>query len=171
MTKFFSLTVGVIALALTLGTPAVSEACGHHCGYGRWGYGYGHGCGWSYNYRCGCGCYGYYYTPGCCYASSGGYVYPMMAYSPSSTVVAANTATIQVTVPAGAKVYVDGNITSQTGAQRNFESPQLAPGTDFSYDLKVVWHDKDGTEVTQTRRVAVRANASISVNFGTEPAE
>jgi uncharacterized protein (TIGR03000 family) len=167
MTKYFSLTLGVIALALTLGTPAISDACGHRCGYGRWGCGYGHGCGcWSYNYRCGCG---YYYAPGCCYASGGGYVYPMLAFDSSSP--AANTATIQVTVPADAKVFVDGSVTTQTGAQRKFESPQLAPGFDYSYDLKVVWHDRDGTEVTQTRRVAVRANATINVNFGTEPAE
>jgi uncharacterized protein (TIGR03000 family) len=86
-------------------------------------------------------------------------------------VAATNTASIRVTVPAGAKVWVDDKTTMQNGSERFFESPPLTPGADFSYDIKAQWRDQDGKEVTQTRRVNVSANASIRVDFMTVAAE
>jgi uncharacterized protein (TIGR03000 family) len=173
MTKFFALTIGVAA-ALALATPGVSNACGR---------GFCFGCGPCYDY---CDCYGwqgcgYCYRPcydwidtrfGCCqayapsywYASSGTVVYPAQAYNARPQVVAANTAHIHVTVPAGAKLWFDDEGTTQTSSERFFESPPLTPG-DHRYNIKAQWRDQDGKVVTRTRHVDVRANASIDVDF------
>jgi uncharacterized protein (TIGR03000 family) len=68
-------------------------------------------------------------------------------------------------VPADAKLWFDGAATRQSGAVREFESPQLKPGKEYTYDVKAQWRDADGKEVTRTRRVDVRANANVTVDF------
>jgi uncharacterized protein (TIGR03000 family) len=78
-----------------------------------------------------------------------------------------NTARLHVIVPADAKVWFGSAATQLTGAVRRFESPQLAPGKDYTYDLKATWSE-NGKEVTRTRHVDVRANANLTVDF-TQP--
>ena len=68
-------------------------------------------------------------------------------------------------VPPDAQVWFDGKLTSQSGETRYFASPPLAPGRQYVYDVKVRWRDKDGKEVTRTRRVDVSANANVTVDF------
>jgi uncharacterized protein (TIGR03000 family) len=150
MKKFFALGLGVIAVAIVLGTPGISNASGGI----KLGFGYGYGPGWGYGPY-----YGPYYP---------GYFYrPVTVYIVQApVVVAANTARIRVTVPADAKVWVDDQLSMQTGTERSFESPQLALGWDYSYDIKALWRDSNGREVAQTQRVSVRANATILVTFG-----
>jgi uncharacterized protein (TIGR03000 family) len=76
-----------------------------------------------------------------------------------------NGARIRVIVPQDAKVWFDNRMTQQTGTERNFQSPALTPGRDFSYDVKAQWKDQNGKEVTQTRHVDVRANSNVTVDF------
>jgi len=177
MMKFFAPTALLAAVALTLATPGVSDACGRGCGHRYrcweshpcW---QGYGCGyrtcdtWIY-----CGYRSYCYAP--CYGSPYAIAYtnPVQRYASTQHVVADNTASIRVTVPAGATVWFDDNKTTQTGSERLFESPPLTPGRHYSYDLKAQWRDQDGKEVTQTRHVDVSANASVSVEFGPLAAE
>jgi len=97
-----------------------------------------------------------YYTP--MYA---GQDYSYGAYVPARD----NEARLRVVVPADAKVWVDGKATQQTGAVRSFESPPLTPGKQYSYDIKAQWRDSNGKEVTRSRRVDVRANAAVDVDF------
>ena len=55
-----------------------------------------------------------------------------------------NTATIQVSVPADAKVWFDDSPTEQTGSERSFESPPLTPGKTYSYMITAQWRGPDG---------------------------
>jgi uncharacterized protein (TIGR03000 family) len=75
-----------------------------------------------------------------------------------------NTARIRVVVPPDARVSFGGSATQQTGQVRFFQSPALTPGKDYSYDVKATWNE-NGKEVTRTRHVDVRANATASVDF------
>jgi uncharacterized protein (TIGR03000 family) len=101
------------------------------------------------------------YSPGYSYAaeSSEGYYYG--ALSPSQD----NMARIRLVVPTDAKVWFDNKATSQGGRERDFQSPQLVPGREYGYDVKVQWHDANGKDVTRTRHVDVRANANVTVDF------
>ena len=155
-------------------------------GYGGWGYGgLGYG-GWGYG---GYPYYGGYY---------GGYDYPSYAYSypyysdyypsvaiapssvpstsyyynPSVNVTAPNqstAATVDVNVPANAKVWFDDSATTQTGTMRVFASPPLDPSGTYHYNVRVQWND-NGQMKEETRRVEVRPGQTSVVDF-TQPAK
>jgi uncharacterized protein (TIGR03000 family) len=74
-----------------------------------------------------------------------------------------STAVITLNVPDGAYVYVQGQQTRQSGTQREFVSPPLAPGKNYTYDVKVQWTEND-KPAEQTFKVAVRAGDRKSVN-------
>jgi len=135
-------------------------------GYGGWGYG-GYG-GWGYPYA---GGVGYYYPD---YA---GYSYPPYSagYSPAPTVYqsfyaaqpaapAPNTVLIDVNVPAEATVWIDGNPTTQTGANREYVTPALTPGQNYSYQVKARWMD-NGQPVEKTQKVTFQAGNQVQLNF------
>jgi uncharacterized protein (TIGR03000 family) len=91
------------------------------------------------------------------------------AYSYGSTAPAQdNEARIKVMVPQDAKVWFNGHLTKETGTVRDFDSPALAPGKDFTYDVKAQWRDQNGKEVTRTRQVNVRANSNVTVDFNNQ---
>jgi uncharacterized protein (TIGR03000 family) len=154
-------------------------------GYGGYYGGYYPG---SYGYA-GLGYGGYY--PGYVTNSSGGY-YPGYTYASgpvySGNIVAAagppatvngtrqasyytpaadNKAHLHVHVPAGARVWVGGAATTQTGTERDFVSPELNPGKTYSYEVKARW-TQDGQPVEETRTVKVRANETSNVRFGSQ---
>jgi uncharacterized protein (TIGR03000 family) len=74
---------------------------------------------------------------------------------------------LMVRVPADAQLSFDGTPTQQTGPQREFVSPTLTPGQDYTYEIKARWTE-DGKTVDRTRTVHVRANDWISVDM-TQP--
>jgi len=73
-------------------------------------------------------------------------------------------ATIVVTVPADARLTVDGNPTSSTSERRTFLTPALETGADFVYTIRaeVV---RDGRSVIETQRVTVRGGETTNVPF------
>jgi uncharacterized protein (TIGR03000 family) len=75
-----------------------------------------------------------------------------------------NKAHIRVAVPADAEVWFGNAATQQSGAVRQFESPPLQPGREYTYEVKAQWKE-NGTEVTRTRHVDVTANGDTSVDF------
>jgi uncharacterized protein (TIGR03000 family) len=78
-------------------------------------------------------------------------------------------ALIDVRLPvAGAEVWIDGKKTTQTGDVRFFESPPLAAGRQYVYEVRASW-TVDGEEVTKTRRVTVRAGDRAVVDFTVPP--
>jgi len=78
-----------------------------------------------------------------------------------------NASRLEVAVPADAKINIEGVDTAQSGTQREFVSPPLVPGKEYSYQIKVRWTE-NGKEMTRTHRVAVHAGDVINLAFGNE---
>jgi uncharacterized protein (TIGR03000 family) len=153
---------GGVGIGIGLGYP----------GYGYGGYGSGY-YGYSRPYYYG-DSGGYYDTtpyyngaPSYDYSSAPAYgdrAAPDYAYDSTARDTSAQ---VRVIVPPDAKVWFNDRLTKQTGSERDFASPALTPGRDFSYDVKAQWRDENGKEVTRTRHVDVRANANVTVDFTT----
>jgi uncharacterized protein (TIGR03000 family) len=75
-----------------------------------------------------------------------------------------NTARLYVTLPADAKLNIDGTPTVSTSESRVFESPSLPPGRTFYYVLKAT-ADRGGKTETVTKKVPVRAGQDTKVNI------
>jgi uncharacterized protein (TIGR03000 family) len=73
-------------------------------------------------------------------------------------------ATIELTVPADAQVWFDGQATTQTGTLRRFVTPPLRANSDYSYELKVRWN-QDGQQKEETRTISVVAGAVRQLNL------
>jgi uncharacterized protein (TIGR03000 family) len=71
---------------------------------------------------------------------------------------------IEVWVPADAAIWFDGARTTQTGTVRQFVSPPVTPGHDYTYVVRATWQE-NGREVTQSRRITVHAGDQVSIAF------
>jgi len=89
----------------------------------------------------------------------------MSSASRAGQAAASNTANIEVSVPANAKIWFDDSPTEQTGTERFFTSPPLTPGKTYSYVIKAQWPGPDGKDVVRNLQVSVRANENSSVEF------
>jgi uncharacterized protein (TIGR03000 family) len=78
-------------------------------------------------------------------------------------------ATLLVSVPEGAKVYVNGVLTRSTGAERRYISRGLEPGYQYTYEVRAEL-TRDGQTVSETKTVQLRSNATQDLAF-TFPAE
>jgi len=67
-------------------------------------------------------------------------------------------------VPEDARLFVDGQATKATSAVRSFRTPELAPGEEYYYNVRVEV-DVDGKTAVQNRRVVVRAGEVIRQQF------
>ena len=159
---------------------------GGHGGFSRGGF-YGHSYG-HYGYRY--GGYGYGgYGYGAYYPDYGGYNYGAydsglggvtydsgysgsyedeMSYSlrgyQSVPPAADNSARVTVTLPPGARVSFGGKPTTSTGSVREYQSPPLTPGRQYTYEVQASWNE-NGKEVTQTQQVEVTAGAHVNTAF------
>jgi uncharacterized protein (TIGR03000 family) len=156
--------------------------------YGSWGYpsyygyrSYSYPSYYSYSP-------GYYYSPGFrytvpsyTYSYSPGYTYsPIVSgyglggatesyqsfYPPSGS--NDNTVRVQVHVPdANAEVWFGDHRTNQDGRTREFVSPPLNSGSNYTYEVKARWME-NGAPVERTRRIPVQAGQAVTVDF-TQP--
>ena len=121
--------------------------------------------------RCGGFCGGYccsgfcnagFCNGGCC---GGGVVVPNVPGKemPKKTEVEAP-ATIVVSLPAEARLIIDGNSTTSTSARRVFTSPALQPGQTYVYTLRAEIV-RDGQTMSETQQVTVRAGEQTPVTF------
>jgi uncharacterized protein (TIGR03000 family) len=69
-----------------------------------------------------------------------------------------------VTLPADAKLTIDGSPTVATSRSRVFESPRLTPGKTFYYVLKAT-AVRGGKTKTVTKKVTVRAGEDTRVKI------
>jgi uncharacterized protein (TIGR03000 family) len=76
-----------------------------------------------------------------------------------------NVANVEVRVPENAKIWIDGQTTTPTGAVRHFVSPPLEKDKSFTYEIRALWTDANGKEIDQTKKVQVKAGGWIGVNF------
>jgi uncharacterized protein (TIGR03000 family) len=112
------------------------------------------------------------------YGSS--YIVPAESYGEPATVVdpaqvtpeipvepsASNAeATIFVSVPAEAKIFVNDRPTTSTGVERQFVSRGLRSGLSYAYNLRVEF-EKDGQPVVEDKIVRLNAGDSINLAFG-----
>jgi uncharacterized protein (TIGR03000 family) len=135
--------------------------------YGSYGYGYP-----SYDP------YAYYASPSPSYNSayyygSSGDVTPSYANaaqadSQPATAQSGNTAQVTVSAPADATIWFNGTKMSSAGSVRQYASPSLTPGNQYTYEVQARWNE-NGHEVTQTQRVHVSAGAHVNVNFPVAP--
>lgn len=71
---------------------------------------------------------------------------------------------VDVRVPAGAKIMFEGMNTTSTGEVRQFVSPSLATGFNYTYHVRATWME-NGREVNQTRSFAVRPGDVVHMIF------
>jgi uncharacterized protein (TIGR03000 family) len=79
------------------------------------------------------------------------------------------TARVNVLVPSQATLYIQGVRMNETGSYREFVSPPLVPGEDYTYNLRAVWSE-DGRDVTRNQLIHVRPGERYEVDL-TRPAE
>lgn len=72
-----------------------------------------------------------------------------------------NRATVVVKLPADAKLYAEGRALNLTSAERKFTTPPLPGDRDAVYNFRIEY-TRDGEQVTQSKKVTVRAG-SVSV--------
>jgi uncharacterized protein (TIGR03000 family) len=122
---------------------------GHRSCYGGWSY--GGWCGYRHN-RC--------YYPA---------YYPIYLNNYYSTYPVAAPGNIVVSMPAGAKLTIDGYVSMQTSTTRQFATPALQPGVNYTYTL-VAEIPENGQLLQQTQIVTVRAGQTTAVSFTFGPA-
>ena len=162
----------------------VSYGCAPCQGFGRVG------CLGCCGLRIGCnGCTGYMGCTGCtgytgcyggqsgCYGGGGVIVTPAKTMpqgekidAPKKDASVPTPGTIVVTLPADAKLSIDGYVSNQTSGQRRLVTPAIQPGQEFTYTL-VAETTQNGQAVSQTQLVTVRAGQQtpVSFNFSTIP--
>jgi uncharacterized protein (TIGR03000 family) len=65
-----------------------------------------------------------------------------------------------------AEVSLNGVPMQQSGTNRHFMTPPLAPGK-YTFDVRVSWRDAAGKQMTRTRQVEVRPGESQTLDFRT----
>jgi uncharacterized protein (TIGR03000 family) len=85
-------------------------------------------------------------------------------FAPGDTSAVNGAALINLSVPANAEISFEGQETVQKGAFRQFISPPLIPGNEYSYDIEVRWTE-NGTESTQSRQITVHAGDVVNLLF------
>jgi uncharacterized protein (TIGR03000 family) len=73
-------------------------------------------------------------------------------------------ATVRVTLPEGAVLYVNGLATKQTGPAREFVTPPLVPGARYAYEARAEILVGGKLEVEE-RQIVVTAGGTVSESF------
>src|SRR5262249_53223113 len=77
-----------------------------------------------------------------------------------------NRARVVFTLPAGAKLFVDGVAVEVTTTQQAFRTPELRPGTKYFYEARIEM-EKDGKVMRGTRRIYVSAGQTVEEDMTT----
>jgi len=76
--------------------------------------------------------------------------------------------TIVVRLPKDAVLKIGGRLMTQTGEERTFQTPDLAVGKRYSYEVEAFWQEK-GKDVRQVRTVRFKAGDTVTVSFFEPP--
>lgn len=74
------------------------------------------------------------------------------------------TATVRVSLPEGAALYVNGVATKQTGTAREFVTPPLVPGARYAYEARAEVLVNGKLEIEE-RQIVVTAGGTVSESF------
>ena len=77
---------------------------------------------------------------------------------------------LRVAVPADAKVFVNGNLTTSTGTERQYESHGLQLGLSYSYNVRVEY-TRNGETVTESKSVTLTAGSNELLAFASPVTE
>jgi len=91
------------------------------------------------------------------------------AYGGASSYRDRNAAVLRLRVPANAEVWLNGSRMAATGPVREFTSPPLIPGDDYSYDVRVRWME-NGRPLERTQKVTFHAGEQVNLDLTTAPA-
>jgi uncharacterized protein (TIGR03000 family) len=86
------------------------------------------------------------------------------SYAQGGNAAARRSARVRLVVPAEAEVWFADHKTSQTGSVREYASPLLAAGREYTYTVRVRWTE-DGTARVRTRTIRVRPGNTTRVDF------
>lgn len=106
-------------------------------------------------------------------ASYGGYSAPAEYYQspsqapgePQPAAPMETSASIRVSVPTDAQVFVNDRPTTSTGAERSFVSHDLNAGRTYAYQLRVEF-TRDGQKVVENKLVRLQPGQSVDLSFG-----
>src|SRR5262249_29481946 len=75
--------------------------------------------------------------------------------------------TLEVRLPADAKLEIEGKMTKQTGPVRRFVSPPVVEveGQKYIYTLKATWKGENGAEEVVLRQVEVKPGTETKVDL------
>jgi uncharacterized protein (TIGR03000 family) len=73
-------------------------------------------------------------------------------------------ASLTVTLPADAKLYIDNTVCPLTSGKRSFDTPNLEPGRQYYYVLRAELV-RNGQLMAQSQKVLVQAGGQVSVEF------
>jgi uncharacterized protein (TIGR03000 family) len=138
------------------------------CYGGGYGGGYSCGCQGGYGMSMGCQGGGYSYTGGPAYGPApaprrqGEQIPPPKRSQEEETSLAPAPATIVVSLPADARLTVDGAATVARSALRTFQSPPLERGHAYYYILRAETV-RNGQTLTATQQVVLRAGQESHV--------
>ncbi len=90
---------------------------------------------------------------------------PNVSTHPSPATASAACCRVDVRLPQpDAELWVNRAKTTSTGTDRTFESPELADGKEFRYELVARWK-RNGAEVSESREVVVTGGKGVLVDF------
>jgi uncharacterized protein (TIGR03000 family) len=99
------------------------------------------------------------------YPTVGAPSYSYTAFYPQEQAVDTNAVTLRMHVPTDARVWIEDEATSTSGADRSFVSPPLTPGREYVYHIRAQW-DENGKTVERKREFTVHAGDRIDLNIG-----
>ena len=108
--------------------------------------------------------YNYGYAPATDDAGYQNPAYYQSAYAAAPT-LSDSDVLLDVRVPASARVWVNGDATTQTGSRREYISNDLTPGKSYIYTIKARWTE-GGKPVEREKRVRVHGGERQVVDFG-----
>ncbi|MCI0378044.1 MAG: TIGR03000 domain-containing protein [Gemmataceae bacterium] len=99
-----------------------------------------------------------------------GYVVGNGVVAPAQpNVFAGNYCRVLVRLPdPDAEVWLEGNKTNSRGMTRVYETPELEPGSSYSYTIRASWV-QNGRPVTEERRVSLTAGRTVVADFNQPP--
>jgi uncharacterized protein (TIGR03000 family) len=99
--------------------------------------------------------------------SSGSYgsVSPSGSYIETTAAASTGDASIKVSLPADAKVFVNDALTTSTGTERSYVSRGLREGMTYSYAIRVEY-EKEGKTVSEDEIVKLAAGKTVKLSFG-----
>jgi uncharacterized protein (TIGR03000 family) len=166
------LVLSIVILVQTQSADAFGGRCGGGWGCGGWGYG---GCGWG-----GCGYAGGWGYGGWGYGGRGyggwgyggyggwGYGVPFAQGGAATQMTPAagpDAATLAVSCPADAKLFVNDHPTTSTGTHREFVSRGLLPGASYNYRLRAEFmHNGQPVKAEKVVRLAANENVRVSIS-------